>query len=607
MSREILIDPVTRIEGHAKITIHLDDRGQVADARLHITQFRGFEKLIEGRPFNEMPSLMARICGICPVSHMVASAKACDALMAVKVPVIGEKLRRIMNLAQIVQSHALSFFHLASPDLLLGLDSDPAKRNIFGVLEAHPEIARDGIRLRQFGQQIIELLGGKRIHPAWIVPGGVSEPLSPETRDRILSTIPEAIAAIERALAWYKSSLLQWADEAASFGDFRSAFMALVNADGNVDHYDGFLRVMDADGNLLADRIDPTTYTEYLGEAVEPSTYLKSTYWKALGYPQGVYRVGPLARVIVSDRMGTPQGQRRARRVPAATRPRARQLVPLSLRPADRHAPRCRAVRSSAGPTSSCPRSFLCRDQQHRRHRCLRGPEGHPPAPLPGRCRRHGSWANLVIATGHDDGDEPRGPAGRQALREKRQLTEPMLNRVEAVIRCFDPCLSCSTHALGEMALRLQLIDPSGTVLDELVALTDGIVVVGYGNSLRTDDGLGWHAAQRLTGDPRFAGTTILQRHQLVPELAYEISAAAVVVFIDATTSIPPGQVASERVRRASRPVAPGRTISARPRWSGCRNSSTDEPPWSTSSAVEHNRSSWAIGCRRWWTRRCRG
>src|SRR5215470_10256274 len=188
----ITIDPITRIEGHSRVSIHLDKSGMVNDAQLHVTQFRGFEKLCQGRPFYEMPALMARICGICPVSHLIASAKACDAILAVRIPETAEKLRRIMNLAQIVQSHALSFFILSSPDFLLGLDSDPARRNLFGVAEHNPSLARDGIRLRKFGQEIIELLGGKRIHPAWVVPGGVSEPLSVERRDAILRLIPEA-------------------------------------------------------------------------------------------------------------------------------------------------------------------------------------------------------------------------------------------------------------------------------------------------------------------------------------------------------------------------------------------------------------------------------
>ena len=254
---EIVIDPITRIEGHSKITIQLDDRGAVTDAHFHVTQFRGFERICDGRPLREMPSLMARICGICPVSHLMASAKACDEILAVAPPPAALRLRRVMNLAQIAQSHALSFFHLSSPDLLFGFDAEPATRNLFAVATEHPQLARDGIALRRFGQQIIESLGGKRIHPAWVVPGGVDAPLQAETRDRIRAALPEALAATQRALAWYKTSVGRFAEEAARFGDFPSAFMGLVGPDGRVEYYDGALRVVGADGAVLAERPDP--------------------------------------------------------------------------------------------------------------------------------------------------------------------------------------------------------------------------------------------------------------------------------------------------------------------------------------------------------------
>src|SRR5579859_3554268 len=216
MPQHIIIDPVTRIEGHAKITLQLDEAGKVEDAHFHVTQVRGFEKFCEVRPFTEMPSLMARICGICPVSHLIASSKACDALLAVRIPPTAVTLRRVINLAQIMQSHALSFFYLSAPDLLLGMDADPAQRNIFGMLAQHPEMARGGIRLRSIGQQIIELLGGKRIHPAWVVPGGVSEPLSAEKRDQILKMLPEAKEITLRTLAWFRELLPQYQEEIAN-------------------------------------------------------------------------------------------------------------------------------------------------------------------------------------------------------------------------------------------------------------------------------------------------------------------------------------------------------------------------------------------------------
>src|SRR5262249_46175410 len=236
---QIVIDPITRIEGHSRITIELDERGEVHDAHFHVTQFRGFERIVQGRPVHEMPAIMARICGICPVSHLIASSKACDEILAVEPPPTGVDLRRVINLAQVTQSNALSFFHLSSPDLLFGFDADPARRNIIALARENPGLARDGVAVRKFGQQIIQGLGGKRIHPSWVVPGGVSSPLAADVRDRILSTIPDAIDAVQRAIDWYTGELVRWEEEAGVFGAFRSAFMALVDEDGTVDHYGG--------------------------------------------------------------------------------------------------------------------------------------------------------------------------------------------------------------------------------------------------------------------------------------------------------------------------------------------------------------------------------
>jgi NAD-reducing hydrogenase large subunit len=471
VAREITIDPVTRIEGHAKITLQLDDSGQVADAHFHVTQFRGFERICQGRPVHEMPSIMARICGICPVSHLVASAKACDEILAVSPPPAGADLRRLINLAQVMQSNALSFFHLSSPDLLFGFDAEPARRNLLGVLGDHPQLARDGVAVRRFGQQIIESLGGKRIHPAWIVPGGVDAPLEAGTRDQILAGVPEALAAVERALGWYKASLQRWEEEAERFGSFPSAFMGLVDRDGVVDHYDGLLRVVDADGRLLADRVDPRPYWTYLGEAVEPWSYLKSAYWKDLGYPEGVYRVGPLARLNVADRLGTPRADAelaefRARlgRVPGSSFHYHYARLLDTLYAVERIEALLRGpeilsarVRSEAG---------INRDEGI-------GVAEAPRGTLIHHYKVDGDgivqWANLVIATGHNNLAMNRSvlQVARHYVKGDR-LTEPMLNRVEAAIRCYDPCLSCSTHAVGEMPLHVRLLAPGGAVLDEL-------------------------------------------------------------------------------------------------------------------------------------------
>ena len=471
MASDITIDPVTRIEGHAKITIRLDDAGQVTDARFHVTQFRGFERIVQGRPIAEMPSIMARICGICPVSHLVASAKACDEILAVAPPPTGANLRRVMNLAQIVQSNALSFFHLSAPDLLFGFDADPASRNLLAMVAANPGLARDGIGLRRFGQQVIEALGGKRIHPAWVVPGGVDAPLTAQTRDTVLAGVPGALDATRRALDWYTGAVERWAQEAAVFGDFPSAFMALVGPTGEAEHYDGRLRVVDAEGNRVADDIDPRPYWNYVGEAVEPWSYLKSAYWKDLGYLDGVYRVGSLARVNVADRMGTPLADEalaafrdRLGRIPTSSfhYHQARLIDTLHclekltelLREPDILSPRVRAhaginAREGVG-VAEAPRGTLI-------HHYRVNDDGLV------------QWVNLLIATGHNNMAMNKAvlEVARHYVRGD-QLAEPMLNRVEAVIRCYDPCLSCSTHAIGQMPLHIQLLDPTGAVLHEL-------------------------------------------------------------------------------------------------------------------------------------------
>ena len=470
MAKQIVIDPVTRIEGHAKITIHLDDQGVVEDARFHVTQLRGFEKIVEGRPFHEMPALMARICGICPVSHLVASAKACDDLMAVRIPPAGANLRRIINLAQIIQSHALSFFYLSSPDLLLGMDADPGQRNLFGVYRSNPDLARDGVRLRQFGQQIVELLGGKRIHPGWIVPGGVSEPLSIEHRDAILAMIPEARTMAQRSLRWFKQAIEAYSGEIRTFANFPSLYFGLVGKKGELDHYDGPIRIMGPTGEIVADHLDGKDYQDYVAEAIEPWTYLKSAYYKPMGYPAGMYRVGPLARLNIVERCGTPLADeelaefRKLQRGPESSSfhyhyarlieilygvERIEQLL---------HDPETRAkhVRASAQPNSfdgigvsEAPRGTLFHHYKIDENGLI-------------------TWANLVIATGHNNLAMNKGvqQVAKHYLRGQ-EISEGMLNRVEAVIRTFDPCLSCSTHAFGQMPLHVQLIGADGAVLDE--------------------------------------------------------------------------------------------------------------------------------------------
>jgi NAD-reducing hydrogenase large subunit len=469
--QKIKIDPVSRIEGHAKITIQLNDEGRVTDAQLHVTQVRGFEKFTEGRPFYEMPSITARICGICPVSHLLASVKACDAIMAVQIPEAAALLRELLHCGQFVQSHALSFFHLSAPDLLLGMDSDPARRNVLGLIEQHPDRARDGIALRKFGQQVIEWLAGERIHPSWTVPGGVNAPLSAEARDRIRGELPAAKSICRRTLEFFKGSLDQFAEEIENFGNVPTLYAGLVDAGGGLQLYDGKLRFRDASGKIVADQVRPRNYAQYMAETALPNSYLKAPYFKPLGFPEGAYRVGPLARLNAADRCGTPEAdaelaefhQRFGSIVQSAFHYHYARLIEALYALErmetllDDSAILDTHVRARAGVNAlegvgmiEAPRGVLIH---------------HYKVDEKGAIR----WANLIVATGHNNLAMNRSILQvSEHFVDGTRLREGMLNRVSAVIRAYDPCLSCSTHAMGLPDVEVRLIGPDGALLDQL-------------------------------------------------------------------------------------------------------------------------------------------
>ncbi len=471
MSKRIIIDPVTRIEGHAKISIYMDDAGNVADAEFHVVEFRGFEKFCEGRPYTEMPGITQRICGICPVSHTLASAKAGDALMAVSIPPAADKLRRLMNLGQIIQSHALSFFHLSAPDFLLGWDSPPAQRNVFGLIAANKELARAGIRLRQFGQEIIEILGDKKIHPMWAVPGGVRSALSAEGRAKIRAWLPEAYATTRVAFDLWQKTMETHQREIQIYGNFPSLFMGLVAEDGTWEHHGGKLRFSDSSGSIIADQIDALNYADYIGESVQSSSYLKSPYYKPLGFPAGIYRVGPLARLNVCQQMGVPQADAELKKfkklghgaVTSSFLYHYARLIEIlaGIEYVERYMddPELSSddLRADAGinclrgvGVSEAPRGTLFHDYTVDRNGLLQK-------------------VNLIVATGQNNlaMNQTVAQIARHYVRGN-EIPEPMLNRVEHGIRCYDPCLSCSTHAVGQMPLHVQLIAPDGSVLNEV-------------------------------------------------------------------------------------------------------------------------------------------
>ncbi|MGP8200814.1 MAG: Ni/Fe hydrogenase subunit alpha [Limisphaerales bacterium] len=470
MSKRIVIEPVTRIEGHAKISIFMDDAGNVADAEFHVVEFRGFEKFCEGRPFSEMPGITQRICGICPVSHTLASAKAGDAIMAVNIPPPANKLRRLMNLGQIVQSHALSFFHLSAPDFLLGWDTPPAQRNVFGLIASNAGLARAGIRLRQFGQEVIEILGGKKIHPAWAVPGGVRNPLTGEGRARIRAWLPESFATTKIAFDLFRKTMETHQREIQIFGNFPSLFMGLVAPDGTWEHHDGKLRFIDSSGSIIADQLDPQRYLDFIGESVQASSYLKSPYYTPLGFPDGMYRVGPLARLNVCERMGVPKADVELKNFKSLGRGAvtssflyhyarlieilaALEYIECSLDHPDLLSEDLRAdagINSLRGVgVSEAPRGTLFHDYNVDGNGLLQK-------------------VNLIVATGQNNlaMNQTVAQIARHYVRGSI-IPESLLNRVEHGIRCYDPCLSCSTHAVGQMPLHIRLIGSNGAVLHE--------------------------------------------------------------------------------------------------------------------------------------------
>ena len=471
MTKRITIEPISRIEGHGKITIHLDDAGHVAGSEFHVTQIRGFEKFTEGRPFYEMPGITARICGICPISHLLASGKAGDAIMAVRIPPAARKLRELVHCAQMVQSHALSFFYLSSPDFLLGMQSDPAPRNVMGVIAEHPELARDGIELRKFGLQIVEGLAHERVHPSWIVPGGVAAPLAGAVRDRVLSDLPVAKAITERTTRFFKGALDKFKEEIDVFGSFPTMYAGLVDAKGNLQFYDGNLRFRSATGEIVEDQIAAEDYKQWIGEASLRDSYLKAPYFKPQGFPAGIYRVGPLGRLNAASGCGTPAADAEFREfherfgavAHSAFLYHYARLIEITHalekiegllddpRILDSH------VRATAGVNAlegvgmiEAPRGTLI-------HHYKVNEEGAI------------TWANLIVATGHNN--LAIGRSVQQVAEhyvDGTKLNEGMLNRVSAVVRAYDPCLSCSTHADGSLAMTIQLLDAEGGLLDEI-------------------------------------------------------------------------------------------------------------------------------------------
>jgi NAD-reducing hydrogenase large subunit len=468
VAQKITIEPVTRIEGHAKVTIRMNDAGKVDHAYLHVNEFRGFEKFCEGRMVFEMPLITPRICGICPVSHHLASAKAGDAIMGAKPPRPAALLRELMHMGQIVQSHGMHFFELAGPDLLLGFDCDPATRNVAGLLAANADLTVKAVMLRKWGQEIIHTVGGRRIHPVFAVPGGVNKALSKEERANILAGYDESIKTIQLGLSIMKDWAEKNMEDINKFAVFPTGYFGLVKDGNTLELYDGMIRLIGRDGKEL-EKFEPSHYLDYIAEHVEDWSYLKFPYYKKLGYPQGVYRVGPLGRCNNSDRISTPLANEELKKFKALNggKPVENTLYYHYARLIETlYAAEQVKILLDDPDILSTDILNTCHNPQ---------PEGVGVIEAPRGTLIHHYWAketgqiekvNLIVSTGHNNWamSEAVDSVAKTYITSS-DVTEGQLNRVEAAIRAHDPCLSCSTHAVGQMPIALEFEDSDGKLI----------------------------------------------------------------------------------------------------------------------------------------------
>jgi NAD-reducing hydrogenase large subunit len=471
--KRYVIEPVTRVEGHGKVSILLDEQNKVKQARLHIVEFRGFERFIQGRPFWEVPVLVQRLCGICPVSHHLAAAKAMDRIVGgEKLTPTAEKMRRLCHYGQVFQSHVLHFFHLCSPDLLFGFDADPAIRNIIGIINKFPDLAVQGVMMRKFGQEIIKATAGKKIHGTGAIPGGVNKNLSIEERDVFLKDLDQMITWARGAVKIAKDYTIDNLAMVTPFGSFDSNHMCLVRKDGAMDLYDGNLRAIDFQGNKIFDQVDVQKYTDYLIEEVKDWSYMKFPFIRSIGPENGWYRVGPLARVNACDFIDTPEAEAERKEFLKLTNGKPNNITLAyhwtrmieTLHAVEKikellHDPDLQGTdlvvkgkrREETVAVIEAPRGTLIHHYRVNKDDQV-------------------TMANLIVSTTHNNTSMNRAVTKvAEDHLSGVEITEGLLNRVEVAIRAYDPCLSCATHAMGQMPLVISLFDHQGRLVDKKV------------------------------------------------------------------------------------------------------------------------------------------
>jgi len=468
--KRVVIEPVTRVEGHGKVSLLLDQDGQVKQARLHIVEFRGFERFIQGRPYWEVPVLVQRLCGICPVSHHLAAAKAMDLIVGVdKLTPTAEKMRRLMHYGQTFQSHALHFFHLVSPDLLFGFDADPAIRNVIGVAKKFPELAVQGVMMRKFGQEIIKATAGKKIHGTGAIPGGINKNLSIDERDALLKDVDQMMDWARGALKVARDYTEQHLEMLAPFGSFDSNHLSLIREDGAMDLYHGNLRAIDAQGNKIFDQVDYQDYLDYFAEEVKDWSYMKFPFIKSLGPEKGWYRVGPLARINACDFIDTPEAEAARKDFMALT-----DGKPNNITMAYHWARMIELLHSMEAmsdllndPDLQGTDLVLKGERREEAVGLIEAPRGTLFHHYKVNEQDQVTMANLIVSTTHNN--TPMNLAVQKVAQDHlsgHEITEGLLNHIEVAIRAYDPCLSCATHAMGKMPLVVELYDADGKLLD---------------------------------------------------------------------------------------------------------------------------------------------
>jgi len=477
MGKTLTIQPVSRIEGHAKITIQLDDDGNVADTMVNVIELRGFERFCVGKPVEEMPRITTRICGVCPWSHHLASAKATDAVLGAVVPPAGEKLRRLCNAIAYMEEHILHFYVLSGPDFVMGPDAEYPVRNVIGMLGAVPDVTKRVVKVRHSCAVMLETIAGKAIHPAAAVPGGFSRPLKAEEVAGLLPMAEEALELAKFSMSFAKTDIFpKYLDAVKTVGVMTSGFLGTVTDDGALDLYDGKLRLMYSDGTY--DDFATEDYLDYIGEHVEPWTYLKFPYAKKKGPfaleddAPSLYRVNSLARINVADYISTPLAQTELEEFRASFgRPAQLTLLyhwarliellhnaELAVQLLNDPEITSRDIRSAVTPRAArgvgvveAPRGTLIHDYTTDDNGLL-------------------THVNLIVGTCQNNSAinlSVRSAA--KLLIKDGKYDQGILNTVEMAIRAYDPCLSCATHRMdGTLPVELKIFGPDGTLVDTL-------------------------------------------------------------------------------------------------------------------------------------------